>query len=140
MEKKPSISKKRIPFHELCFDNEEIALAIEVIKPNLIMVVPTPDVAMSNQEYVYQYSFSGGGMNNLANPYAEYKADMATFDIDRPPYGNFPGPEDTNEIRNIPQSQQFRMITNIGAQISGKSIMGDKVFYMGVVSADPSIE
>ena len=36
MEKELSISKKRIPFHEPWFDNEEITLAIEAIKSGKI--------------------------------------------------------------------------------------------------------
>lgn len=109
---------------------------IEAKETKLIMVVPTPSVSMQMQEYIYQYSFSGGGMEGGA--FSEYMADMATFNIDRPPYGNFPGDEDTEEFRNIPEEQKFGMTVNIGAPFAGRSVMGDKVLSVGVIAADPS--
>lgn len=114
---------------------------VEISRQNLIIVKPTPDSDMGSECYMFQYSFSGGG-----NDTQETAADMASFDIDRPPYDNdnFPGKEDTDYENNGRYDEylvdpgedpkKFRMITNIGSAISGTCLMGDKVLSVGLIS------
>ncbi len=143
------------------FDQTSAEIANVDKVQSYITVGPTGD---DLQKFAVQTTAGGGGWYD---PYAtgwrpeqESAFDCATFDIDRPPYGDGLGVEDTDAFTGEPDpltrtnrfvghigngsldppagpggdlSYHVRMTVNVGQPIIGMSVSGEQVLHLGVV-------